>query len=372
MKSKERMLTALSLGKPDHLPATLHQWRPYHLQTQMGGIDALEAFRVCGLDAQIPYQHDPASVIPELGAPLLCTPQWQDTYTVLSADPDNRLVEHTVVTPEGTLAYKTGGNRMANFILEPMVKGVREVELIEKYMPVPQWSKESVQKEYDRVGEAGILRASLWGDEPGCWQHACCLMGEQTLLFRAIDDPTFVHYFLKVLLDKKLRFIEESLHGARFDLVETGGGSGSDTFLSPAMHREFCLPYDQKLHAALHAAGQRVTYHLCGGMMFLLDCILQNGCDVSETLAPPGVGGNVREPEAVRAALGGKVAMLGGMDQFTILGVGTPEQVADETHRLFEGFGRDGGYICGAADHFFEAPVENLKAFAQTAAECRY
>jgi hypothetical protein len=30
MTSKERMLIALSNGKPDRLPVTIHQWQPYH------------------------------------------------------------------------------------------------------------------------------------------------------------------------------------------------------------------------------------------------------------------------------------------------------------------------------------------------------
>jgi len=43
-----------------------------------------------------------------------------------------------------------------------------------------------------------------------------------------------------------------------------------------------------------------------------------------------------------------------------------------ETHRLFEGFGKQGGYICSASDHFFETPVDNLKAFAAAARDCLY
>ena len=142
--------------------------------------------------------------------------------------------------------------------------------------------------------------------------------------------------------------------------------------ISPKLHREFCLPYDRQIHDALRRAGHRTTYHTCGGMMHILDLIMANGTDASETLAPPGVGGNITEPEKVRAVFGGKVAMIGGMDQFNILTSGTREEIRRETHRLFQGFGKDGGYICSASDHFFETPVENLKAFAEAAKECVY
>jgi hypothetical protein len=43
-----------------------------------------------------------------------------------------------------------------------------------------------------------------------------------------------------------------------------------------------------------------------------------------------------------------------------------------EVHRLFEGFGRDGGYILSTADHFFETPAENLHAYASSARACAY
>jgi hypothetical protein len=71
-------------------------------------------------------------------------------------------------------------------------------------------------------------------------------------------------------------------------------------------------------------------------------------------------------------AFGGRLAMIGGLDQFNVLTSGTPEQIQQETQRLFEGFGRDGGYICSASDHFFETPVAHLKTFAAAARECTY
>lgn len=243
----------------------------------------------------------------------------------------------------------------------------------ERLLPaLARLNQRAIAAEYDRIGDAGILRGFVWGDQAGCWQHACCLISEEELILEAVDNPEWVHSLLRALLEKKLRFVEESLVGAEFDLIETGGGAGSDTVISPKMHAEFCLPYDRQIHQALHAAGHKTTYHTCGGMMYLLDLVVQNGTDASETLSPPGVGGNITEPEKVRAVFGGKVAMIGGMDQFNILTSGTPDAIRRETHRLFEGFGPNGGYICSASDHFFETPVDNLKSFAKAAKACVY
>jgi hypothetical protein len=366
-------MVALERGTPDRLPVSIHQWQQYHLDTYMGGIDDLEAFRVTGLDAQIQYFEAMGQFwIPNAEEHIVQTPEWREGISVVKDDPNDKLLDHTIHTPEGDLTYRTGGNLTTTWILDYMVKEKEDVDLIEKYMPVPRLDRDAIAREYDRVGDAGILRGFVWGDQAGCWQHACCLRPVETLILDSFDDPDWVHHFLDVLLEKKLRFVEESLRGAKFDLVETGGGGSSDTIISPAMHAEFCVPYDRRLHDAIHDVGLRTTYHTCGGMANLLDLIPRNATDVSETLAPPGTGGNITDLDTVRDTLGSKVAMIGGMDQFNVLTSGTPDTIRHEVRRLFEGLGRDGGYICSASDHFFETPLENLKAFAAAASECTY
>ncbi|MHC4622696.1 MAG: uroporphyrinogen decarboxylase family protein [Planctomycetota bacterium] len=373
MTSKERMMRALNREKPDRLPATIHQWQQWHLDNYMGGMDALSAFKAVGLDASIQYFEAMGQFwIPDAEKYIVETPEWRDEIQVVSSDPNDKLLHHTIATPEGTLTYKTAGNLKTTWITEYLIKRHEDIDLIEKYMPVAKLDKENVAKEYDAIGDAGILRGFVWGDQAGCWQHACCLMDIQKLIMETFDNPDWVHRLMQILLDKKLRFIEESLGGAKFDLIETGGGASSDTVISPKLHREFCLPYDRQMHRALHKHGFISTYHTCGGMMNLLDLIVENETDASETLSPPGVGGNITEPEKVREKFSGKVAMIGGMDQFNILASGDVEQISNEVQRLFEGFGRDGGYIMSAADHFFDAPAENLAAFAQAAGECAY
>lgn len=373
MTSKERMMRALNREKPDRLPVTIHQWQQYHLDNYLGGVDALAAFRQCGLDASIQYGENMGQFWFTDGPRQVAhSPDWIERIETLQSDPDDMVLRHTITTPGGELTYMTGANRMTTWLTEYLLKKPEDLELIERYMPVGKLDTRAVAAEYDRVGDHGILRGFVWGDQAGCWQHACCLVPVEELILKCADDPASVHRLLRALLKRKLRFIEESLTHAKFDIVETGGGAASDTVISPKLHREFCLPYDREMHAALHRAGHRVTYHTCGGMMHLLDLILANGTDASETLSPPGVGGTITDPARVRNKFAGKLAMIGGMDQFNILGQGTAADIRKEVQRLFEGFGKQGGYICSASDHFFEAPVENLQTFAAAAADCAY
>jgi uroporphyrinogen decarboxylase len=371
MTPKERMMLALNKQKPDRLPASVHQWQDYHLDTFMGGVSDLEAFQATGLDAQIQYFEEMAQFwLVDADFAKLNTPEWRDEVTVLSDDPDNRINHHTIYTPEGTLTYKTRGDRKTTWITEYLIKHDEDIQLIRKYMPVPDLDLKPVEEKYDKVGDWGILRGFVWGDQAGCWQHAACLMDVSDLMLATFDKPDWVHELLGILLEKKLKFVE-SMQGAKFDLVETGGGSASSSVISPALHKEYCLPYDRQLHEALHALGFKVTYHTCGGTRGIEEFILANGADVSETLAPPTIGGN-QEPWELKNKVGNRVALIGGLDQFNTLTVGPPERIKAKVHELFEKVGCDGGYICAASDHFFDAPVEHLKAFAQAARECTY
>jgi len=237
-------------------------------------------------------------------------------------------------------------------------------------MPVPRLELAPVARACDELGDDGILRGFVWGDQAGCWQHACCLMDVSALILKCMDQPDWVHALLRCLLDRKLQFVE-TMKGAKFDLIETGGGAASSTLISPGLHREFCLPYDRKVHDALHALGFKITYHTCGGTFGIEEHIVANGCDASETLAPKSIGGN-QEPWELKAKVGQRIALIGGMDQHNVLSTGTPEQIRAQVRLLFEKVGCDGGYILSCADHFFETPPEKLQVFADAARECRY
>lgn len=355
------MLLALRRQVPDRLPATVHQWQPYHLDRYLGGIDALAAFRRFGLDASIAYF---PLIQPE-------SPDWrvaEEPFTTAQGRPARRV---TITTPGGTLTQVIERHPTTEWMTEYLVKRPEDVELLVRYMPVPRLDQAALSRAYDDLGDDGIMRGFIWGLEGGCWQDACALHGLEPMLRAARRQPDWVHHFLRILQEKKLRFVAESLPGARYDLIETGGGAGSSTCVSPALHREFCLPYDREQHDALHALGLPVVYHTCGGMMPLLETIVANGCDASETLTPPGMGGDAR-PAEIKQRIGGQVCLIGGVNQSQVLDCGTPEQIRAEVYELFRTLGPGGGYILSPSDHFFDTPPANLQLYADAARDCRY
>lgn len=362
MTPRERMLTALNMGIPDRVPTTIHQWQPYHLTTFMGGMTDLEAFQAVGLDAAITIwdANDEKT-----------TPEWQVDARTTPLEENHSIIDYTITTPGGVLTQRDEANDKTTWTVEYLVKSPEDMLLVKKYLPVPRLNREFVSARKEELADYGILRGLVFGEQAGPWQHAASLVGVERLILATFDDPAWVHEFLAALTEKKLQFIEQSLAGAEFDLIEMGGGAASSTVISPKIFRNFCLPYDRRLHDALHDVGHKLVYHTCGGMMAILDLIVENGCDASETISPPDLGGDA-VPEEIKRRIGNKVCLIGGMDQVNILTNGTPGQVKAEVHRLFEALGPGGGYMLSASDHFFDAPVENLRAFAEAGKECLY
>jgi uroporphyrinogen decarboxylase len=371
MTSKERLMVALSKEKPDRLPVTVHQWQGYHLQEYLNGISDLEAFQKFGMDASIQYFADMGQFwLVNADFSKFSTPTWKDEVRIISNYPDKRIYHHNIQTPEGTLTYKTAGDRKTTWITEYLIKKDEDIHLIQKYMPVPILDQSPLAELYDKVGDKGIVRGFVWGDQAGCWQHAACLMDVNDLIIKTMTDPDWVHELMNILLVKKLQNIE-SLKGARFDVIETGGGAASSTLISPDLHKEFCLPYDKIMHDELHKLGFKITYHTCGGTFGIEEMIVANGTDASETLAPMSIGGN-QEPWDFKKKVDGRIAVIGGMDQYSVLSEGSKEKIQNQVKMLFEKVGYDGGYILSCADHFFDTPVENLKWYADAAKECMY
>lgn len=291
---RQRLLAVLERGVPDCLPTTIHQWQPYHLKTYMNNMTEIDAFRCVDLDAAVTIWEALYDTT---------TADWQVNSRAFLDSDGQSVVDYTITTPEGVLTRRDVSNEKTTWTVEYLIKKPDDMRLVAKYLPVPKLDKEFVGRVRRELGEAGILRGLVFGEQAGPWQHAACLMGVEKLIFATYDEPVLVHELLTALTEKKLRYIEESLVGAEFDLIEIGG-----------------------------------------------DAI----------------------PAEIKRRIGSKACLIGGMDQVNILTSQSPAQIEEEVQRLFEGYGGGGGYILSACDHFFDVPVENLRAFAAAGHACRY
>ena len=196
------------------------------------------------------------------------------------------------------------------------------------------------------------------------------LVDTEPAIMLAMDEPSYVHHALESILRKMIR-AAELWKGTPADMVETGGGAGSNTVISPQMFEEFCLPYDQRQHAVFREAGVKIVYHLCGGVMHMLDMVAKNGAHGLETMTPPTMGGDCDLREASRSRRGSAVFHRRLRPECRIR-EGSPETARRLVFDCFEATKDHAGYIIAPSDHFFSGAPENIQAFADAARECRY
>jgi uroporphyrinogen-III decarboxylase len=364
MTGRERFLTVLENGKPDRLPCQVHSWMPYYLDTYLDGMDQFAAYEHFSMDPVVYvdpiYEYDEKDLA-----------NWQVEHKELGIVSGNQAWVDIIHTPDGNLYDKRARNEYTRWRTEYLIKTEKDFEIWKKHVPVPvkvDWSP--VMNAKKKIGDKGIVRASFFDFGQGSpWQSLDTMMGTEPLIMAAIDKPEWVSYALEIMLEKKLRAIEI---GSRFelDLVETGGGAGSSTVISPDMHRKFCLPYDKKQHEALHSAGTKVVYHLCGGIMPLLETVVENGTDALETMTPPAMGGDC-DLEAATQRVGDKLCFIGGFDQNKGFENGDRDTIERMVKQLFEAC-PDGGYICSPSDHFFFGDPANIRAFSEFCSNCIY
>ncbi len=385
MTSKQRFIKALNREKPDRLPVTTHHVMKYFLDNYMDGTSTDEFFDYFGMDAIkwcLPIKPDEkqgAYFDPEHSGSdhwegrRVISDHWQIRSQKIAESPF--LTErYEIITPEKTLTMVLQSNEQTSWIKEYLIKEKAKIELIERFAPTLLCDTDTVNQISADFGERGIVRghiicADIYG-QPGCWQDACCLFGTENMILQTYDDPGWVHEFLKILQHRKLKYIR-SLKGAKYDLMELGGGDASSTVISPKIFNNFVAPYDAELIEAAHQSNQRIVYHTCGGMMPILKDIAAMMPDAMETFTPKEMGGDVNLAEA-KKQIGDQVCMIGGFDQFHYFQKCSPEKTRAAVRRCFRDAGENGGYILCPSDHFFDADVELIEAYVDEAKKCRY
>ena len=385
MTSKQRLLKAIHKEVPDRLPVTTHHVMPYFLETYMNGMSSQEFFDFFGLDPIhwiVAHKPDPSRkeyIDLEQGEPGLLEVSLigSDNWRIRTEDipgPNVRVVRFHFETPERILTMVLQKDVHTTWVTEQMIKEKADIDIFARYASLPLCDVEEVNRQVEEFGEKGLIRGSIPGfdvyGQPGCWQDAAVLFGVEKLIMETYSDPQWVHEFLELLKERKKLFVQ-SLQGARFDIVELGGGDASSTVISPKIFEEFVAPYDAELIELAHQMGQRIVYHTCGGMMPILEKIADMNPDAMETFTPPDMGGDVDLAEA-KKRIGHRVCMIGGFDQFHYFKDCKPEETRREVRRCFEEAGEGGGFILAPSDHFFDVDLELLHSYADEARKCTY
>lgn len=169
---------------------------------------------------------------------------------------------------------------------------------------------------YQAMAPETLDRAAVCVGLTGAFSQLGFLVGLERLLLAMVDQPDAVHRALACRQEAALRQADEICRaGARFIWIGEGMASGS--LISPAMYREFVLPYEQELVAQIRRGGALSLLHICGNTSMMLAEIAQTGADGCDIDAPT-------DWAAAWEILGPRMCLKGNVNPLLFL----PENVA--------------------------------------------
>jgi len=386
--SKERLLAAVSGGRPDHVPCSFMIFRA--LRNKCKDIfEFAERQLEMGLDARMDFGIEPAPWYhADLhGLPLRFHPEveireWREDrpgerYPVLCKE---------YVTPAGTLrteVYRTEGwpygdrvpfmeDHIVPRSLKHLVTGREDVEPL-RYLLIPP-ADEDLRRFVERhrkvrkfAEDKGLLVAGGWGVGMDALVWLC---GMQELLLLSMDDPEFVDELLKLVGDWNVKRMEPFLDAGVDLFVRRGWYEGADLW-SPSLFERFVSPYLRREAELVHQAGAKFGYIVTSGVMPLVELLIEAGVDVVIGIDP--VQDRTMDMRALKEKAGGRLALWGGVNGFITVEMGSAEEVRRAVREALDALGPD-GFVLSPVDNVREDRPEvwrNVEAFVEAWKEMR-
>ena len=209
----------------------------------------------------------------------------------------------------------------------------------------------------DRLAAVRLFRERAGGQTPimgwveGALAEAVDLRGMSALLTDLIDRPAWVAELLEVCAEVAIAFARAQV-AAGADIIGLGDAVASQ--ISPRLYRQFALPYEQRIFAAVHEMGALARLHICGNTTRILADMAESGADIIDVDWMVDMG-------QAAEAFGPRISVCGNQDPVRVMLDGKPAQVAAAVSACVAA----GGPRCFSAagcEIPDETPEENLHA----------
>jgi hypothetical protein len=376
--SRERMRTAMRLGRPDRVPVMCQLALGHYFLRS--GVDPLEiwysseGFGEALIRLQRRYRFDGILVnLP--GRP----PAWRSHVRFIERYETGSLIRWTngwsTVFPGDDLPWvcREDGTRFRPrfedvnpdllFYVEP--HGVLGVSC--PYAPgfdrQPTRSFPSYQCDTLAYVRARAANVSVHGEVFSPFSQLLELADHASVLMALLTDGEKVRACLDRLAEGTATLaVEQAAAGVDAVLISSAfAGAG---FISPAHYREFVLPFEKRIVDAVHGRYDIPVYtHTCGAIGDRLELMMATGTNGIDTLDPPPLG-TVDLADARRRTLG-RVFLKGNIDPVNVMLRGTPDTVRRAARDCIAAAG-SGGYILSTACAVPPAtPPENILALTE-------
>jgi MtaA/CmuA family methyltransferase len=209
----------------------------------------------------------------------------------------------------------------------------------------------------DRVNAVRLMREKAGGQVPvmgwveGALAEAADVRGVSQMMTDLIDRPDWVRELLERIVETEIAFALAQVE-AGADIVGLGDAIASQ--ISPRAYREFALPYEQRILAAIRDAGALPRLHICGNTSRILSDMAQSGAAIIDLDWMVDFG-------KAAETFGDRAAACGNHDPVAVMLNGTPAPVRQAVRSAM----RAGGPRCismAGCEFPDGTPEDNLRA----------
>ncbi|MBI3787234.1 MAG: hypothetical protein HY276_03165, partial [Ignavibacteriales bacterium] len=365
MNPRERILTAMRRGIPDHVPvmpdisnmvpARLTGkpfWDIYLYENPSLDEAYVNAVQYYGMDGW--YVYDNATMVEE--------PKWQ--HRILESSDDEMKVQRWTDTPFGRLEEITCYPvKDPPWAMSGMIKNIAEdFPKLKWYME--QKPFENPCRNRSKIGAMGIYAVAIetfmgfwvWARDGGSMQ-ALQDFFQQPEMMKQVRE-----FYLSYVERVAKRILRE-----KPDEILLAGSASSMSLSSPKIYREYDLPIIKTVASLCNEAGIICHQHTCGCSRLVVEINYnETGVDVMEPLERPP-GGDVDLAE-VKRKFGDKFCLKGNVNTFETMLNGSVREVEEEAKACIDAAAEGGGFILATGDQCGrDTPDENLFALVEVA-----
>ncbi len=308
MKPKDRVFAALQHQPTDRTPR-FEIWIDALLK-ELGQIDAQGAYVQLGQDAvMMPSQHPATSRAWQTG-----TDEWGRTWK------NGMYVTGAVNTKADLQTYTPPLTYADQFF------NVQQVQSIKNKYPD---------------------HCLMFGTHIGPFTMSYLAMGFERFFVRMIENPAFVHQLMVARTAWAIAMFQKAVNlGADVIIVGDDAGHNDGPMISPAMWREFVLPYHRQIVDALDAP---VIWHSDGNVVSLLPMAIEAGFAGFHGLEP-AAGIDLQQ---VKQDFGQALVLIGNID-VRVLCDNNLDAVRREVNRCLAQGAPGNGFMLATCNSIFE------------------
>jgi uroporphyrinogen decarboxylase len=372
MSSRERLMTAMRLGKTDCVPVCPDTSNM--IPCRLTGRPFWDVYLHQNPDLYTAYKNTVdyfrfdgwwtdyfSAVKPIFKHPL----EWRHLPVI---EKEGRKIRRSVlVTPDGTLERETTFYPADSPTeTEKPIKNLKESRPLWKYLfpEVIGVDSECFHRQRKDWDERGIFGSwipapgfNLWFDwiEDGLTQCSILFYEEKDVLdeFNAVFMKHYWKLF-EMLLDLKPDFI-------------LTGGSGGFALQSPAIWREYAFPVVKELTRRCREAGILTMIHSCGRQAEMVKwCAEETDLSCINPLEKPPMGDC--DLQELKQKYGKKICLMGNLHTTDVMLFGTPDEVEAAAKQAIDDAAEGGGFILSTGDQCGrDTPDANIRKMVEVA-----